>query len=126
LTRLELQILIRGIDTFSGEDQFPDCLPEWQKLWAAIEPAAPAERTVEFADRYGAFVSAIDQLADIRAALFARLVPESTAEQRHALVSLMRAFDAIKMCSYLDTTAFKQLWFLQISMHSARAAGMEF
>ena len=125
VTRLELQLLLRGIDTFSKDHEFPDRLRLWETLWEAVRPASPDNRALVAVDpAHAPLLKIIDSLARIRQQAFTRLVPDYTPEQQHRLISLMRAFDALKICSYQDTSVFKHVWFLQISMHAAKDASL--
>jgi hypothetical protein len=127
LTRFELQLLLRGVDAFSGRDEFPRWLPDWTRLWEAVRPSDPdSTSAVEVAERYQTLRAVIDKVARIRHDSMITLAPEWSDEHRRRLVALLRTFDAVRICSYQDASTFKQLWFLQIAMHSALDAGFKF
>jgi hypothetical protein len=130
LTRFELQLLLRGADAFAGRDEFPHYLPDWTTLWEATRPANPASRPADTQvnPRHERLLAMIDEVARIRHELMIRLLPDSewSEEKRRRLMAVLRTFDAVRICSYQDASTFKQLWFLQIAMHSALDAGFDF
>ncbi len=120
LTRLELQLLLRGMDSFTGEDQFPSSLPAWSRLWEAVrkgDPDQPGGSAVE--PRHQRMLQILHDIARIRRDAMAKLLPKKSAAERYHLISLLRTFDAVRICSYQDASPFKQLWFLQVGIHSA-------
>jgi hypothetical protein len=122
LTRLELQLLLRGVDRAEEEDVFPDRLPSWMALWNSVD-AEPIDDEILPATHLR-LLSAVRQIQGIRESLLKRLAPGLSAEQQRALIAAMRCFDAVKICSYQDATVMKRLWFLEIAMKTGAAAGL--
>lgn len=133
LVRLELQLLLRGVDRIDELDVLPDRLPRWLKLWAGV--AAEAENLSKDVLSAGpddskcdasllVLVQFLTVLWGHRSKLLHRLIPNSDETSQRKWLALQRAYDAIKICSYQDASAFKRLWFLNIAAESAHAAGL--
>jgi CheY-like chemotaxis protein len=130
LIRMEQQLLLRGVDRMDELDAFPDRLPQWLALSAAVEAEAasitlPAGREEAVADKQLATLfQHLRRLTTLRRKLLARLVPDVKGPDMSRLLALQRAFDAIKICSYQDASVFKRLWFLHIAAANARTANV--
>lgn len=128
LIRMEQQLLLRSVDRADELDAFPDRLPRWLALSAAVEAEdalinVPADGKEAAADKQLATLfQHLRRLTILRRKLLSRLLPNSKASDMSRLLALQRAFDAIKICSYQDASVFKRLWFLHIASTNAVAA----
>lgn len=121
LVRLELQILLRVMGTHQGMDVFPNYLVKWLRVWTEIEAECIGNATMDV-ESSGVLGLVLNNIVEAMKTL--RTAFPGTQEDFQKHISLVRCFDAIKMCSYQDASSFKQLFFLLVALKSARKAGL--
>jgi len=125
LIRLQMQLLLRLIDSVSMNDSFPHNLREWLVIWRLITESStisspPADDTSTGLTTICLWM--VNEINRYLRDLFA-MCPEPHIDLRRC-AHLIRVFEAIRMCSYQDASWFKRLWFLLLAIDSAEAAGL--
>lgn len=130
LIRLQMQLLLRLIHSASMEDVFPEHLPEWIALWhsflegdinsigtdpPSLNSSASLNQTcLWFLFKLEEYLNKLFDYSDLK---------DNEVEFRRCAF-ITRTFEAIKMCSYQDSTWFKRLWFLLIAVECAQKADL--
>jgi hypothetical protein len=119
--RLELQVMLRMLSRSNADDSFPHHLDDWLSFWSEVKDGVIPDRPRN-CDPAGVIASTLRMIADGRSQISDQYADESPPIARQ--LALLRCFDAIKMCSYQDATAFKRLFFLLVAVDCADTAGM--
>lgn len=128
--RFHLQLYLRCVSIEFSRDSFPDDFRDWLKMpplsqviGTKLQRAeSGSERSIFPAGDVGNELLSFWEDAATRVA--DRVGDVMDIEELRKLIAIMQCFDAIKICSYEDSTAFKRLWFLMIAVTCAKLAGL--